>query len=63
MEEQVICNKEDLVTLANSVRAVQESTQTYNVPELTTIASQIIENSESSTAVLYTSQLLDEEQK
>ena len=42
MNEQIICNKEDLVAIADAVRASNGSTETYNVPELSVAAVEAI---------------------
>lgn len=38
MQEQIICNKEDLVAIADAVRENTGSTKSYNVPELSIAA-------------------------
>lgn len=42
MQEQIICNKEDLTAIADAVRASNGSTETYNVPELSVAAIEAI---------------------
>lgn len=42
MEDLVICNKSDLTAIANAIRATSNSSQTYNVPQLSTTASTLI---------------------
>ena len=63
MSEQVICNKEDLVAIADAVRNSTSSTETYSVPELRVATVAALENSGSATAVLYTEQTLTDAQK
>ena len=59
MQEQIICNKEDLVAIADAVRENIGSTKSYNVPELSVAAVEAIGTSLSLTnAVLYTEQTL-----
>ena len=45
MNESIICDKNDLATMANAVRARTGGVETYNVPELATAVTSIIENS------------------
>ena len=66
MQEQIICNKEDLVAIADAVRASNGSIETYNVPELSVAAVGAIESGTgggSACAILYTEQTLTDEQK
>ena len=59
--EKIICDKEDLVAIANAVRNGTGSTETFNVNELSIAASSMI--GVASTAVLYTGQSLTDAQK
>lgn len=62
MQEQIICNKEDLVAIADAVRENIGSTKSYNVPELSVAAVEAI-GSGSMNTVLYTEQTLTDAQK
>lgn len=44
MSEKVICDKEDLIAIADAVRTSAGSTGTYNVPELSAAALSSIES-------------------
>lgn len=45
MEDLVICNKSDLTAIANAIRATSNSSETFNVSQLSATASSIIANS------------------
>lgn len=64
MSEKIICDKSDLVAIADTVREKNGSSETFSVPELSAAAVQAIQTGGGSRdAVLYTEQVLTEEQK
>ena len=64
MSEKVICDKADLVAIADATRAATGGTSTFSVSELSVATVQAInEGGGSKDAVLYTEQELTEEQK
>lgn len=64
MSEKILCNKEDLVAIADATRSATGSTATYNVSELSVLAVDMINSGGGSPyAVLYTEQTLTDEQK
>lgn len=64
MSEKVICDKEDLTAIADAVRANTGSAETYNVPELSAAAVEVINNGGGSPySVLYVEQTLTDAQK
>lgn len=42
MSEKVLCDKEDLTAIADAIRTSTGSSETFNVPELSTMASRMI---------------------
>lgn len=64
MSEKIICDKSDLVAIADTVRAKNGTSETFSVPVLSAAAVQAIQTGGGSRdAVLYTEQVLTEEQK